>query len=278
MALNLYPSSRPRSTGEILDTAFHIFKLTWLKGLPYGVLAMLAGQTQSLYYVLTRQPLRQFGGGDPRWWVFFILGTCVTLWMGSALLLRQASLLEGKGSSFGAELRATLRRLPSLVAAVAVGFASVGVGFALLGLPGVYLLIGLSLTAPAILLSGKGPIAGLGYSLELVRGHWWRSFGSYAVGFSALLVFGMLAFIFVAVLLPFAGAGDVAVVTAFSQVLGVILGAAAAPFISALVIALYADLEERLTTKRRQEEAQAEQAAARTQQEKMPAADPVAPG
>jgi hypothetical protein len=271
MALNLYPSSRPRSIGEILDTAFHIFKLTWLKGLPYGVLAMLAGQTQSIYYVLTRQPLRQFGGGDPRWWVFFILGTCVTLWMGSALLLRQASLLEGKGSSFRAELRATLRRLPSLLAAVVVGIAATVVGLVVAVLPGLYLLVGLSLTAPAIVLSGKGPLGGPGYSLELVRGHWWRSFGAYAVGFSALLVFGMLAFIFVAVLLPFAGAGDVAVVTAFSQVLGVILGAAAAPFISALIIALYADLEDRLAAKRREEEA-------KTQQEKVPVADPVLPG
>ncbi|HEY4211546.1 MAG TPA: hypothetical protein VGM84_08705 [Steroidobacteraceae bacterium] len=271
MALNLYPSSRPRSIGEILDTAFHIFKLTWLKGLPYGVLAMLASQTQSIYYVLTRQPLRQFGGGDPRWWVFFILGTCGTLWMGSALLLRQASLLEGKSSSFGAELRITLRRLPSLIAAVVVNIAAVFLGLVVAVVPGLYLLVGLSLTAPAIMLSAKGAIGGPGYSLELVRGHWLRSFGVYAVGFSALLVFGLLAFLLVAVLLPFAGAGDVAVVTAFSQVLGVILGAAAAPFISALIIALYADLEEKLTKKRQEEEA-------RTQRQEMPAGDPVSPG
>ena len=271
MALNLYPSSRQRSIGEILDAAFHVFKLTWLKGLPYGVLAMLAGQTQSIYYVLTGQPLRQFGGGDPRWWLFFVLGTCGTLWMGSALLLRQASLLEGKGSSFAEELRTTLRRLPALIAAVVVNIGLVCIGGLLLVLPGVYLLVGLSLTAPAVVLSGKGPIAGPGYSLELVRGHWLRSFGVYAVGFSVLLVFGMLAFLFVAVLLPFAGAGDVAVVTAFSQVLGVILGAAAAPFIAALVLALYADLEQRLAVKRQQEEAS-------LQSQKVPSADPVSPG
>lgn len=243
--MNLYPSQRPRTISEVLDAAFQVFKVTFLKGLFYGVLAMLAGQTQNIYDVATGRPLQQFGGGDARWWVFYVLGACVSLMMWSALLIRQSAILEGRPVSLRSELGLAARRLPAVVVAVIVGIAAIALGTVLLVVPGIYLLVGLSFIVPAILFSGKGPIAGSKYSLQLVRNNWIRSFTVYAVGLSALLVFYLLAFTLVAVLLPFAGAGDVAVVTAFSAVVVVILGAVGAPFICGLIIALYADLQER---------------------------------
>ena len=43
MSLVLYPPARPQSIGEVIDTAFRIFKATLLRSLPYSVLATVAG-------------------------------------------------------------------------------------------------------------------------------------------------------------------------------------------------------------------------------------------
>ena len=75
----LYPPPRPLAIGEVLDSAFAIFKATLIKCLPYGLLAMVAGQLQSIYDVATGRPL---GSHDPGWWLCFGLGTLamITLW------------------------------------------------------------------------------------------------------------------------------------------------------------------------------------------------------
>ncbi len=70
----LYPPSRPQAIGEVLDSAFRIFKATLLKSLPYSVLATVAGQLQNIYVIVTGRDLRPFSNSDPGYWAVYVLG------------------------------------------------------------------------------------------------------------------------------------------------------------------------------------------------------------
>ncbi len=235
----LYPPSRPQSIGEVLDSAFLIFKVTLVKCLPYGLLAMVASQLQSIYDVATGRPL---GSGDALWWLFFLLGMLVSIALWSAVILRQKALLEGLPSPAGQDLSAALRKLPIMVAALVLALLAVLAGLVFLVLPGIYLAVAFSLGAQAVLLSGKRPVEALRYSLRLVSGNALRAFTVFCVGLSIVLVFDMLMFTLVAVLLQFAGTGDLTVVTSYLPVVVIALGAVTAPFLCALALALYGDL------------------------------------
>jgi len=245
MSPDLYSPLRPQSIGEVLDSAFRIFKLSFLKCLPYGVVTMLAGQIPNIYDLALRRPLKQFGGGDPAWWVLFAVGVVLSMLLWCAQILRQRALIQSKTAAASAELGLAWRRLPAMLAYVILAPAALCVGLALLVVPGLYLLLAFTLCAPAIVFSGMGPIAAMRYGVRLIHGNWWRVFMVYAVGFSAILVFVVLSLMFIAVLLPFAGAGDVALVTAFFRVAVFVPGAIAMPFLSALTLAVYTDLQRR---------------------------------
>ena len=53
MANTLYPPPRPQSVGEILDSAFRIFRATLVQCLPYAIAAVIAGQLPNIYYLVS---------------------------------------------------------------------------------------------------------------------------------------------------------------------------------------------------------------------------------
>jgi hypothetical protein len=261
MSLVLYPPSRPQSIGEVLDSAFRVFRATLLRCLPYGVLAMVAGQLPNIYDIVTRRPLRQFGGGDPVWWVLYAVGAFLGMAFVNAILIRQKAMASG---SFPEESRraltAGLRRAVSTIGGFVLLLLAVGVCFVpLIGVPRAYLVWGIiALSVPAtyigvmlscswaaMLIGGKGIIASLRYSFHIVRGSWWRAVTIYSVAFAMLAVFYTLAGVIAAVLVPFAGVGDIAVITAVSAVMAAALGAVGVPFYTSMALALYGDLEAR---------------------------------
>jgi hypothetical protein len=242
----LYPPSRPQDIGEVLDSAFVIFKVTLLKCLPYGLLAMVASQVQSIYDVATGRPL---GSGGLAWWLFFGFGTLASIALWSAVILRQKAVLDERATSAVSDLAAGIRALPSMVAALVLALAAAAVGCMLLVLPGIYVLLASSFAGQVILLEGKGPVAALARSRRLVWGNALRVFTIFAVGLSMVLVFDLLMFTLVAVLLQFAGTGDLTLVTSYLPVVVIALGAVTAPFLCALGLALYGDLHARYAAK-----------------------------
>src|SRR5512138_3736379 len=91
----LYPPSRPQAIGEVLDSAFRIFKATLLKSLPYSVLATVAGQRQSVYVVDAGRVLRPFGNSDQGYWAVYVLGAILGGVLIAAIMIRQAGLASG---------------------------------------------------------------------------------------------------------------------------------------------------------------------------------------
>lgn len=71
------------------------------------------------------------------------------------------------------------------------------VGFVLFIIPGIYLMVVLSLSIPALFFERKGIIESMGRSFRIIKGKWWSTFG---IGFIAYLVAQAIAVLFV---LPF---------------------------------------------------------------------------
>jgi lipid-A-disaccharide synthase-like uncharacterized protein len=82
---------------------------------------------------------------------------------------------------------------PLLAVSILFGIA-VGIGFVLLIIPGLILMVIWSVVAPVTVLERPGVFAAFGRSRELVRGNGWA-------------VFGVIAFVFLAVLVVSTGAG-----------------------------------------------------------------------
>jgi hypothetical protein len=258
MTRPLYPPSRPQSIGEVLDSAFRIFRATLLRCLPYGVLAMVAGQIPNIYDIASGRPLHRFGAGDPLWWVLYAVGALLGIAFINAILLRQCAMASQAQSR--PSLLDGLRKAPAaagvfIILGLAVGACYLPViviptavrmwGLLALSVPAVYIGVAFSCSWVALLIGRRGVFASLRYSQHIVLGSWWRTVTIYSVALTMLGVFYSLAGVVAAVLVPFTGTRDLAVITAVSAVIAAALGAVGVPFYSSMALALYADLEAR---------------------------------
>jgi len=244
MLKRLYPPLRPQSVSEVLDTAFHIYAASLLKVLPFGILQILAGQLTNIYSLATGRPLRSHPHDAPTGIVYAVslIAVC-TIWV--AMILRQSAIAQAEPDSLGAPLARALRALPAIVPLVILMAAAIAVGVLLLVLPAVYLLIALSMAMPLLVLEHKGPIDAMKLSVHLIRGHWWRTAGIFAITLLMMLVMYFLASVLVVAAVQFIRAADVALTTAAATVLIVALGAFSAPYGSATALAVLGDLQVR---------------------------------
>ncbi|HVW70091.1 MAG TPA: hypothetical protein VHB68_14030 [Steroidobacteraceae bacterium] len=262
MSAAFYPPDRPLTVGEVLDLAFRIFKVTLVRGLPYGIWAMLAGQLANIYELVrgvAAGPHESFGGGRLIWLALYLAGILLTLVAWSGLLIRQRAIIEDRPTGFKSELGATLRRLPAFVVATLLVLAAVGAGLMVVRIiprayyywtlvPAVllsaYLAILLSCTWPAVLFAGSGPFGALRLSVKLVYGSWWRLCTVYGVGAAVVLVLALLIGALIAIVMP-ALVTDVSVGTSVFAVVANTLRALLAPFAGALLLATFGELRVR---------------------------------
>jgi hypothetical protein len=256
----LYPPTRPQSIGEVLDSAFRIFKVTLLRCLPYGVLATVAGQLQNVYTIVTGRTLHSFTNSDPIWWSLYVLGALLGGALLNAIFIKQATMATGTPSVGWAALKEALRKTPATLAMGVIGLAGVGVCLLpLLAIPrehwpsarlplgalticvGVYFLC----SWPALLVGNKGVVGSLRYSARLIRGNWWRTVMVYLVAVTMIIVVSVTAALVFSALTAFGATRDLAVATAVSAVTVVASGAVYMPFVTAMTLALYGDLQAR---------------------------------
>jgi len=260
MPAAFYPPTRPSSVGEVLDLAFGIFKATLVKGLPYGIGAVVAQWLPNIYdlsrgvtahsVLNSSQPLRV---------VIFGVGVLLALMAWSALLLRQRALIEHRPTSMALELGEAFRRLPAFFLATVLFLIIVAGGFTLLAVVAphyrvglrfvlivvaMYLAVLLSSTWPAVLLARQGPLGALRQSARLVWGNWWRIATIYAVGAVVVIVVSILVGALITAIVSSLGAGITVSTSVFMEV-ATALGAVMAPFAGALLLATFGDLRVR---------------------------------
>ena len=127
MSSSFYPPARPLSVGEVLDLVFQIFKATLVKGLPYGICAVVAQQLPNIYSLASGVAVRQsLAAGQPIGVALFVAGVLLALVAWSALLLQQRAIIEQRPTSIKSELGESLRRLPSFFVATLLFLVLVG--------------------------------------------------------------------------------------------------------------------------------------------------------
>ena len=262
MANTLYPPPRPQSVGEILDSAFRIFRATLVKCLPYAIAAVIAGQLPNIYYLVSGRNMLQGLAGfrDPVWVTLYILGYVIAIVLWSAVLLRQYALSTGHPAETSSELSTAVRRVPAMAllgiltgCAVAVWFlptlalqGTTRLAAALvLAIPACYLVVALSCGGAVLLVTGRGPLASLVHSFRLTSGSFWRLTLIYTVAFVLLMVLYLVSGLLAGLVSVLLAHGDIAVITAATTVFVVILSAVGTPFFWALALAVLGDLSVR---------------------------------
>lgn len=262
-----YPPQRQLSVGEVLDLSFRIYRATFVKCLLFATCGVIAGQLAGIYALIRGRNLAQSPAGaaamlammqDRTLVALYIVGLVLTLLFYAAVLLRQRAIVTDDAA--GGELTAALRRTPALVGLVVL----IGLGCLACFVPALvtggalrvllilaavvalcYGLVALSCAMTVLLMEDAGPLASLTRSWRLTAGSFWRLSLIYTV---ALIILIALELVIAAVAGFLAGAlahGDVAMVTAFAEVIGIILGALVTPFYGALALAVLADLKVR---------------------------------
>lgn len=248
MTNNLYPPSRPQTVGEILDTAFRIFGATLLKCLPFAAVLVLAGQVANVYSLLKGLSLQRVLLGqqhDPLWWLLALAGYVIVLTMISAIVRRQYALASGQPYSLPAELGSALRLVPGLFAVLVLLGLAIAAGLVLFVIPGLYVATRLCFAVTAYILTGRGVFASFSYSWQLTAGNVWRLSLIFSVYIVLIIVFYVLAAVIVAAIaVPFA-LGDIAMITAVTAAVTVIVGSIVRPFYTALALAAFGDLSVR---------------------------------
>jgi hypothetical protein len=260
MSSAFYPPARPLSVGEVLDLVFQIFKATLVKGLPYGICAVVAQQLPNVYALASGVTVRQaLSAGQPIGIALFAVGVLLALVAWSALLLQQRAIIEQRPTSIKSELGEALRRLPSFFGATLLFLVLVGSGVAVImtvppqyragvrfpvEILSLYLAVLLSCTWPAVLFAGQGPLGALRQSVRFVWRNWWRVAVVYVVGAAVVIVVSVLLGALIAAIVSSLGAGIPVMTSVFTEVANV-LGAVTAPFAGALLLATFADLRVR---------------------------------
>jgi len=262
-----YLPQRQLSVGEVLDLSFRIYRTTFVRCLLFATCGVIAGQLAGIYALIRGRNLAQGAAGmagmlalmqDQTLVALYVVGLVLTLIFYAAVLLRQRAIVTD--GAVGGELAAALRRTPALVALVIlIGlgclalfvpvFVTTGALRGLLALAALvvlcYGLVALSCAMTVLLVEDAGPVASLTRSWRLTSGSFWRLSVIYTVALIILIALELVIAAMAGFLAGVVVHGDVAMVTAFAEVIGIILGALVTPFYGALALAVLADLKVR---------------------------------
>jgi hypothetical protein len=238
---------RPLRIGEILSTAFQLYRRHWRTLL--AIAAVVVVPLTLLQYLLgdlvrtQRQVVTSTDGvvvETPTWsagiagLVAVLAGVLMYLVLTGAITRAVAAEVAGEDPSVEQSYRFGFVRLGSvLLVSVLVGLATVG-GLILLVIPGIWIGVRLAVSVEALVVEGRRGTEAMGRSWGLVGGHWWHAFGTLLV---AWLLIGVVNAVITA---PFGAANwfgqgvAAAVATVVTLPYGVLVG-----------VLLYLDLRAR---------------------------------
>jgi hypothetical protein len=134
-------------------------------------------------------------------------------------------------------------RLLSLLWIGIITGVMVVVGLILLILPGVYLIVALSMSVPVLILEGQRGMAAISRSMSLVSGRWWPTCGRIVVG---VIMYVVAYFIIGGIGGAIAhGTTNATLFFVINGVVSALISILLAPFVAALVNVIYIDLRVR---------------------------------
>jgi hypothetical protein len=265
---SLYPPDGPQTAAQVLDSGFRVFKASLVRCLLFGAIAMIAGQLPNIYSLAIGQPFDAYLRGEPVSIALAIIGSIATVYFSGVMLLRQREVSQGQRRSTRAELADAFHRLPALLGVTVVALAVIAaatllviagwadwfkginpvvldVVLGLLALPLIWLLPGLAIAVAVSVLTESGMVSSLRQGIALVIGSWWRTMITFTVWGVLLVIFNFITVIIVVMSMPLVGANDLPTTTAGTQVVFVALRALGLPFLVAIVLVVYGELQVR---------------------------------
>jgi hypothetical protein len=186
---------RPLGIGEILSTAFDLYRRHWRTLL--AIAAVVVVPLTLLQYLFgdwlrSRGEVTSYQQISTATWAVGaagllagLAGLLMYLVLTGAITRAVAAEVAGEDPSLEQSYRFGFHRLGSvLLVSVLVGLATVA-GFILFIIPGIWIGVRLAVSVEALVVEGRRGTQAMGRSWELVGGHWWHAFG-------ALVVAGLL--------------------------------------------------------------------------------------
>jgi hypothetical protein len=245
------PSLPPRTVGDVLSTAFDIYRRNAAKLLT--IVAVVVIPLSLISFLIVQVALAPgttetvIGGRvvevpEGRSFGVFLLAALVAAAIAVIInAILQAALIRGAArATLGEPVDVTdsyrwgLRRFGSVLLVAFLVAIVTGIGFLLLIIPGIIFLAMFSVSIPAVVVEGKRGTAAMGRSWNLVKGHFWHVLGVVVAAFIIVAVVGYI--------LGLIGRNN-DVVRAIVQIIGQII---TAPFSALVTVVLYLDLRTRV--------------------------------
>jgi hypothetical protein len=247
------PQLRPLSVGEILDAGFRLFRHRFgtLVGcivvpiVPIYILGtVIVGSTDPTAFDVNA-PVDNSGTAVVGRLIDQILSSIAAAVGLAACFKAISAAYLGERAGIGDSLRYGASRFLPLIVCYIVCSILLILGFIALIIPGIFLLVKLSMAFPALVCEKAGPIKSISRSWELTKGNWWRVFGTLIVVFILLFVISLaLGGVLGAVLLSSDSISEVAFAV-LTTLIGLLIAAITYPLIASVVTVMYYDLRVR---------------------------------
>jgi hypothetical protein len=232
------PPRPEASVSQLLNAATALFRATLLKCLPFAMIGVLCLEVPNFYWVASGHTLVYGMPVNSTYWLLAFIAGAVTVFIASAMMLRQRAFASGAEVDSATELAAAARRLPVILLGWMLGLLSLFVGFTLLILPGIFLLVCYLVLLPVLLFEDLNPYAALVRCVQLVLPRWWKVLATIVIAvlvalictLAAAAVLGILAALLV---------GQGPAVQAIVAAVTVGIGAIGCVFFSALALTLH---------------------------------------
>jgi hypothetical protein len=250
------PQLRPLSVGEILDASFKIVRQSFgtlagcvvVVALPLNIInTLIASSTRDNAFNLddtTATSTVSTGTQLAGVLLTTTVGLVLTTLAAAACFHAVSSAYLGEHPTVGESLSFAAGRVLPVILLSLLYF--VGVTFAVLGLlvASLWLSVAWSLSFPALLSEGLGPVEALGRSFRLVKGRWWATFGALLVMYVLVAVIsGILGAVLGATLI--ASTDNEAVAAVIYTIINTLSSLITLPLFAAVLTVVYFDLRVR---------------------------------
>jgi hypothetical protein len=192
---NTYAPGAPAEfrVGQVLDRSFNLLSRNFLI---FFIVTTVAALPNVLITQSTGTDVAAAGAGA------LVIGGLVTLileMLSQAVVLHGAFQdMRGRSVNLGESLGVAFGRLLPIIGAAICVSIGVFIGFLLLIVPGLILMTMWFVSIPVCVVEQKGPLASMGRSSELTKGHRWKVFGTVLLvlivgGIASAIIQGVLA-------------------------------------------------------------------------------------
>jgi hypothetical protein len=244
--------SQPLAVGEIVSAAFDLYKrqATHL----WTIVAIIIVPVEAIVVVLERIILSSgityardgtiytTDSGALLTLVVVVLGFIAAVVTVGALSKALLDAYTGHPTDWRHSVRFASDRLGALILLAILTGLLLAVGYVLFIIPGIYLTVCWLCAVPVLMFEGIGNWGALERSRELIKGHWWTTFGAVLVGLLCIIGLSIvLGIIFAGI----SNSGHVSVILVISGISRIISAIITYPIVAAVSAVTYVELRAR---------------------------------